>query len=67
MASRKIAPEFSFRFTAEDITDAYDSADNAFSRGDFLNVAQTAPPNSELRACALILGGLLEQGSDRRQ
>jgi hypothetical protein len=62
MASRKIAPEFSFRFTAEDISDAYGSADNAFSRGDFLNAVQMASENSELRACALILGGLVEQG-----
>ncbi|SFI02506.1 hypothetical protein [Bradyrhizobium sp. cf659] len=62
MNSRKIAPEFSFRFTAEDIRHAYGSADTAFARGDFLNVAQMAPADSELRGCALILGGLLEQG-----
>lgn len=62
MNFRKIAPEFSFRFTAEDIRQTYGSADNAFARGDFLNVAQIAPAASELRACALILGGLPEQG-----
>lgn len=62
MNARRIAPEYSFRFTSEDILQTYGSADNAFSRGDFLSVAQTAPSDSELRGCALILGGLLEQG-----
>src|SRR4051812_6612849 len=62
MNSRKIAPEYSFRFTAADIRQTYGSADGAFARGDFLNVAQMAPANSELRGCGLILGGLLEQG-----
>lgn len=62
MNSRKLAPEYSFRFSAEDIREAYGSASNAFDRGDFLNVTQMAPADSELRGCGLILGGLLEQG-----
>jgi hypothetical protein len=62
MSSRKIAPEYSFRFSAEDIRGAYGSATNAFDRGDFLNATQMAPADSELRGCGLILAGLLEQG-----
>lgn len=62
MTARHIAPEYSFRFTPGDIRETYGSAEAAFARGDFLNAAQWAPPDSELKACALILGGLLEQG-----
>jgi hypothetical protein len=64
MQSRRIAPSYSFRFTASDIRDTYGSAERAFSRGDFLNAAQMAPEGSDLRGCSLTLGGLLEQGLD---
>jgi hypothetical protein len=59
---RRIAPDYSFRFTAEDIRATYGSAEAAFARGDFLNASQLAAPGSDLRGCALVLGGLLEQG-----
>jgi len=62
MASRKINPQYSFRFTTADIRATYGSAEGAFARGDFLNAAQMAPPGSELKGCSLILGGLPEQG-----
>ena len=62
MSSGQIAPDYSFRFTTEDIHATYGSADGAFARGDFLNAAQWAPAESELKGCSLILGGLLEQG-----
>ena len=62
MASRKIDPQYSFRFTTADIRATYGSAEGAFARGDFLNAAQMAPPGSELKGCSLILGGLPEQG-----
>jgi hypothetical protein len=62
MRSGQIAPDYSFRFTTEDIHATYGSADGAFARGDFLNAAQWAPDESELKGCSLILGGLLEQG-----
>src|SRR6202166_4746200 len=62
MTSRRIAPGYSFRFTAADIRRTYGSAEAAFTRGDFLNAAQVAPPDSELKGCSLVLGGLLEQG-----
>ena len=62
MRSGQIAPDYSFRFTTEDIHATYGSADGAFARGDFLNAAQWAPAESELKGCSLILGGLLEQG-----
>ena len=62
MRPRQIAPEYSFRFTPQDIHATYGSADGAFARGDFLNAAQWAPAGSELKGCSLILGGLLEQG-----
>lgn len=59
---RRVAPEYSFRFTAAEISKTYGSADNAFAHGDYLNVAQLASSDSELRGCGLILGGLNEQG-----
>jgi hypothetical protein len=62
MSSRQIAPDYSFRFTTDDIRATYGSAEGAFADGDFLNAAQWAPADSELKGCALILGGLLEQG-----
>ena len=62
MRPRQIAPEYSFRFTTQDIHATYGSADGAFARGDFLNAAQWAPAGSELKGCSLVLGGLLEQG-----
>jgi hypothetical protein len=62
MTAARIAPEYSFRFTPGDIRETYGSAEAAFARGDFLNAAQWAAADSELKACALILGGLLEQG-----
>jgi hypothetical protein len=62
MMSRRIAPKYSFRFGTEDIRETYGSAEGAFARGDFLTAAQWAPSDSELKACSLILGGLLEQG-----
>jgi len=62
MTSRQIAPQYSFRFTPADIRETYGSAEAAFARGDFLNAAQWAAPDSEMKACSLILGGLLEQG-----
>ncbi len=62
MQSKTIAPEYSFRFNSEDIWATYGSAEGAFARGDFLNAAQMAPVGSELKGCALILGGLQEQG-----
>src|SRR6187549_3246681 len=65
MAASQIAPKYSFRFTPGDIRETYQSAEAAFARGDFLNAAQWAEPGSELNACALILGGLLEQGLEK--
>src|ERR1700688_1293656 len=62
MTSRRNAPGYSFRFTAADIRRTYGTAKAAFTRGDFLNAAQVAPPDSELKGCSLVLGGLLEQG-----
>ena len=62
MRPRHIAPEYSFRFTTQDIHATYGSAAGAFARGDFLNAAQWAPAGSELKGCSLVLGGLLEQG-----
>jgi hypothetical protein len=62
MRSRQIAPDYSFRFTTEDIEATYHSAEGAFAHGDFLNAAQWAPAQSELKGCSLVLGGLLEQG-----
>jgi len=62
MSARRIDPEYSFRFTTADIRATYGTAEQAFARGDFLNAAQMAPPDSELKGCALILGGLIEQG-----
>jgi len=51
MRPRQIAPEYSFRFTTQDIHATYGSADGAFARGDFLNAAQWAPAGSELKGC----------------
>jgi hypothetical protein len=62
MSARKIAPQYTFRFSTEDIRATYGSSDGAFVAGDYLNAAQWAPAQSELKGCALILGGLLEQG-----
>ena len=62
MSPRKIAPQYTFRFPSRDIRATYGSADGAFAGGDYLNAAQWAPAQSELKGCALILGGLLEQG-----
>src|SRR6185436_20914993 len=62
MASRKINPQYSFRFTTADIRATYRSAEGSFARGDFLDAAQMAPAGSELKGCSLILGGLPEQG-----
>jgi hypothetical protein len=62
MKSRRIAPGYSFRFTTADIRETYGTPEGAFARGDFLNAAQMAAPDSELKGCSLVLGGLLEQG-----
>lgn len=62
--SARIDPDYSFRFTTDDIRATYGSAEQAFARGDFLNAAQMAPPESELKGSALILGGLVELGLD---
>ena len=62
MTSRRIAPSYSFRFTTADIRHTYGSPEGGFAHGDFLNAAQMATPDSELKGCSLILGGLIEQG-----
>ncbi len=59
---REIKPEFSFRFTIDEIKEFYGSAEGAFEAGDYLIAAQLAEPDSELKGCSLVLAGLTQQG-----
>lgn len=57
-----LAPNFSYRVTIDDIRSTYGSGAAAFESGDFLNAAQMASRDSEIRGCSLILSGLSERG-----
>lgn len=59
---RRIAPVYAFRFSIDTIKAAYGTAERAFDAGDYMLAAQMAPPESELRGCALILSGLVDRG-----
>ena len=61
-STRQLSPDYSFRLTIDDIKTTYGSSETAFLRGDFMIAAQLAAPDSELKACALILSGLAERG-----
>lgn len=60
--SSLIAPEFSFRFSIEEIRERYGTLDAAFEAGAYLLVAEYAEAGSELEGCGLILGGALGRG-----
>ncbi|MDB5406888.1 MAG: hypothetical protein JWL84_1800, partial [Rhodospirillales bacterium] len=60
---RRIAPDFSFRFSPKCISTYYKSAARAFDCGDFVIAAQSnEAADRELKACAQILSGLIDQG-----
>src|SRR6266851_8101341 len=62
--SNPINPQFSFRFSIEDIRASYGSLEAAFEDGAYLLVAEYADAGSELEGCGLALGGALGRGLD---
>src|SRR4029077_15820407 len=62
--SCRIEPEYRFRFSFDEIRAAYSGPEEAWAAGDFMLVSETAPPGSELRACALVMVGLVSQGME---
>src|SRR5260221_4375321 len=62
--SSRIEPEYRFRFSFDEIRAAYSGPEEAWAAGDFMLVSEIAPPGSELRACALVMVGLLNQGME---
>jgi hypothetical protein len=59
---RTLEPIYDHRFTIDEIRTSYTSPADMFNQGDFMLAAEFADPESELKASALILAGLLEQG-----
>jgi hypothetical protein len=59
---RTLKPTYDHRFSIDHIRASYASPNDMFERGDFMLAAEFAEPSSELKASALILAGLLEQG-----
>src|SRR5216684_3163238 len=60
--SGALDPEFSFRFTVEEIKGYYASLEDAFEDGAYLLVAEFAKSGSELQGCGLVVGGALGRG-----
>jgi tetratricopeptide (TPR) repeat protein len=62
LSDKKINPRYAFRFSPQEVQQPYASAEEAFQAGDFLLAAQMATPETETHGCALLMGGLVEQG-----
>jgi hypothetical protein len=61
----EIVPQFRSRFTFAEIRSSYPTPEDAWAAGDFMLVSETAPEDSELRACAVVMAGLVSQGLER--
>src|SRR5258706_1393353 len=57
-----ISPVYSHRVTLDEQMAAYASPQEAFDQGDYLFAAQSSAPGSELKGCACLLAGFLDQG-----
>jgi hypothetical protein len=63
--SLQTEPTFEFRFSFDDIRSHYATAEDAWNAGDFMLVSEWAPEHSELRACAVVMAGLVSQGLEQ--